>query len=102
MEPKRIIAMTVWGNRVSPVFDCSATLLIAETRGSHIVHRRFEPFNPVMEKQTADIFSRFQVDVLICGAITDGQSESLIKLGVQLIPFISGDAVEILESFLQH
>lgn len=101
MNKDMTIAMTVWGNRISPVFDSSNSLLIVKICQGTVLKRTIEPFDPNLEKQLASIFSRFRVETLICGAITDGQSEIVINQGIRLIPFIAGDVGEILESFIQ-
>jgi len=95
------IAMTVWGNRISPVFDSSNTLLIAKVCQSAVIKRSIESFEPRAQKQMAAILSRFRVDVLICGAITDTQSEIIIKQSIRLVPFISGHVSRILDSYIR-
>jgi predicted Fe-Mo cluster-binding NifX family protein len=95
------IAITVWGNRVSPVFDSSNRLLtVSACRGS-VLKRSIEPFDPRQIRQMAVLLNRLSIDTLICGAITDGQSGNIINLGIRLIPFISGGVEEILDAYIQ-
>ncbi len=42
-----------------------------------------------------------QVMILICGAISEGPATLLEAAGFELIPFIAGDVVMVLEKFLQ-
>ncbi len=41
-----IIALTVWEDRISPVFDFAAMILLAEIENGDVLNRRFVPFNP--------------------------------------------------------
>jgi predicted Fe-Mo cluster-binding NifX family protein len=38
------IAITTWGNRVSPVFDAAKTLLIADIENQSIHSKKYEVF----------------------------------------------------------
>ena len=40
------IAITIWGNRISPVFDAARTLLVARIENRTILKKRYIPFNP--------------------------------------------------------
>lgn len=91
-----ITAMTVWENRISPVFDSSRTLLIAEIKEKKISKRRYESFNPNLTSSLTDRLSALRVDVLICGAISQVPADVIENHGIKLIPFITGEAEEIL------
>ncbi|MCF6249117.1 MAG: dinitrogenase iron-molybdenum cofactor biosynthesis domain-containing protein [Desulfobacula sp.] len=95
------IAITIWGNRISPVFDSANTLMIVQVENFKIISRRFEDFNPKITTRIASNLKNFHMDVLICGAITDAQSEIIEKSGINLISFITGDADKVLVSFLK-
>ncbi len=104
MEPARSlrnIALTVWGNRISPVFDSAETLLIVRVENLKIANRIKKKFNPKIGSQITLILKQHQVDELICGAIVQAQSEIIEKSGVKLIPFISGNADSVLASYIQ-
>ncbi len=42
------LGITVWGNRISPVFDVAQTLLVAEIRQDEVVGRQIEMFQAVL------------------------------------------------------
>ena len=100
MNTDMTIAMTVWGNRISPVFDSSNTLMIAKVCQSAVIERTHKSFDPRAIKQMASFLSNFGAGVLICGAIMDSQSEAIIKQGIRLVPFITGDALQILDAYI--
>ncbi len=95
------IAITTWGNRVSPVFDSAATLMIAEVKNLKVISRIFEAFNPKNTTQILSVLNNNKIDVLICGAITDIQSKPIEQSGVKLISFITGNADEVLISLFK-
>lgn len=95
------IAITIWGNRISPVFDSATTLMIAQVENLKITDRCFEKFNPKLTNQTLSRLENFQVDALICGAITDVQAKAIEQGGIKLISFIAGNAEEALVSLFK-
>ena len=94
------IAMTIWGNRVSPVFDSASTLMIARVEGSKITRRKIKSFDPSVSSQITAILNEYEVDALICGAITEIYSKPIEQSGVKLISFISGNADKVLGSYI--
>jgi predicted Fe-Mo cluster-binding NifX family protein len=95
------IAITIWGNRISPVFDSAHTLMIVQVENLTIINREFVDFDPRISSQIASILSAFQIDALICGAITELQSKIIEKTGIKLISFIAGNVEEVLMSLLK-
>jgi predicted Fe-Mo cluster-binding NifX family protein len=94
------IAIPIWRDRVSPVLDTAARLLLVETQNRTEADR----FELVLEG--GDLAKRcFRIgaskaDILICGAVSRPFSRMLLAAGIQLIPDISGDAEEVLQAFL--
>ncbi len=71
------IAITVWGNRISPVYDCAKTLMITQIENGKIVGQVSEGFNPKNSTQIASILNNLEINILICGAITESQSKTI-------------------------
>ncbi|HUV51255.1 MAG TPA: hypothetical protein VMW78_09590 [Anaerolineae bacterium] len=61
------IALTVWEDRISPVFDVANTLLLAEIANGEVLNRQFAPFNPVISSRLAEMLKQMGISVLICG-----------------------------------
>ncbi len=94
------VAITVWGNRISPVFDSARTLLIAEVEGSKIVDRRIERMNSTLFIRALELLKSLSVDVLICGALSTGTVALFEAVRIEIIPFIAGDAEKILSLYV--
>jgi predicted Fe-Mo cluster-binding NifX family protein len=92
-------AITIWENRVSPVFDSARMLLIAEIEDSKVLQKHYEPFNPETSIRLAARLVELDAGVLICGAISELPAKTIESGGVKLIPFIAGNVNEILESY---
>ncbi len=96
------IAITIWGNRISPVFESANTLMIVQVENFKIISRRFEDFSPKTMPQVASSLNNFQIDLLICGAITDTQFKLIERGGIRLVSFIAGNVDKVLVSFLKN
>ena len=96
------VALTVWGKRISPVFDSAQMLLISEIENSKIIKKEYETFNPESSHQLADLLNKQKISVLICGAISEVPANMIETYGIKLIPFISGSVDEILQSYAQN
>lgn len=93
--------MTVWGYRVSPVFDAARTLLIAEIEADILVNSWHLGFDPNQPWELVRLLRTQQALTLICGAISEGPALLLEAAGLELIPFIAGDVGTVLEQYLQ-
>jgi predicted Fe-Mo cluster-binding NifX family protein len=93
------VALTIWQERISPVFDSAQMLLIADIQDSKVTKRRLEPFFPARPKHLVDRLNELKVKVVICGAITEVPAIVIEAGGIELIPFIGGLTEEILGNY---
>jgi len=93
------IALTVWEDRISPVFDVATVILLAEIENGNVLNKQFVPFNPGVLWRFAETLKKMDVSVLICGAISKVPANIISVSGIELIPFISGRTEEIIETF---
>jgi predicted Fe-Mo cluster-binding NifX family protein len=96
------MALTVWGNRISPVFDAAHMLLVVEVENTKIISRRYEPFYPELPTRLAVRLAEMNVAILICGAISEMPANILEANGIKLIPFITGDAGEVIDAYVKN
>ena len=95
------IAIPIWYNRISPVFDTASRFLIIEVEGEKETHR----FETTLDEQ--DLTQRclriqgLGIDILICGAISRPYSRMLLASEINIIPEISGQAEDVLKAYLQ-
>lgn len=95
------IAIPVWEEKVSPVFDTASRLRVYQLTDREEKGKRFEAL-----MDDGDFTRRcyrikgLGVEVLICGAISRHLYGILSSNGVQVIPWISGRVEEVLEAYL--
>ena len=95
------IALTVWGNRISPVFDSAQTLLIAKVKNNMVIKKSYKPIDS-KSSGFPDNLKKLDISVLICGAISEVPTNIIVFSGIKLIPFITGNASQVLDLYLSN
>jgi predicted Fe-Mo cluster-binding NifX family protein len=93
------VAVTVWEDRISPVFDASRRLLIAEIENDQVTDRSHVFFDPGRPANLAKTLAMLDVPVLICGAVSQAPATSILAGGIKLIPFITGEVDRVLQLY---
>jgi predicted Fe-Mo cluster-binding NifX family protein len=93
------VAVTIWEERISPVFDASRRLVIAEIENRHVTDRSYVMFNPDLPSRLAKTLSDLDVHVLICGAVSRVPASIMAGGGIKLIPFIAGEVDRVLDVY---
>ncbi len=87
------IAIPVWNDRVSPVFDVARSIRVADIADGAVAHLS----NHELENDNrAAMLAKIGVDLLICGAISIPLESTLCVAGVEVIPDTCGGAEEII------
>jgi len=95
------IAVPVWQNRVSPLFDTSAHLLVAESSRKKIFKQDVINVESLSLFQRGDLLQKMHVNFFFCGGITRPILENIRNKNIHVIPFICGDVNIILQAFLE-
>ena len=96
------VALSVWGNRISPVFDSGEQLLLVDIDRGIETKRDIITINKLAPMKRAGYLKQKGVDLLICGALTRSMMESLEANNIQYIPFICGNCEQIISALLQN
>ncbi|MEA2062903.1 MAG: NifB/NifX family molybdenum-iron cluster-binding protein [Gemmatimonadota bacterium] len=96
------IALTVWEERVSPVFDTARTLLVIDVEKGREVSRSTEPLGDEIFSHRVDRLKKLGINVLLCGAISRPLSSMIAASGIEVVPFITGAVDEVLAEFLNQ
>lgn len=94
------IALPVWENRISPVFDVAGSLLLLEVRNGRETNRtvrNLSDSNPLTRVRSV---VHGNADVLICGAISAPVRTAVESSGVRVVSNICGPVEDILDAFL--
>lgn len=93
-------AFTTWNNRIAPVFDVSRTACIVEAELGTIVARRLAPFKNELPARKILNLVQWEVDTLVCGAISRSMQSILTAQGIRVIPFVAGELDEVIGAWL--
>ena len=93
--------MTVWQQRVSPLFDVASELLLVDAEGATETGRASvalpEQELPRRVRRLVDL----GVNVLVCGGISQPLAGMVQASGIRLVPFTAGPVEQVLRAFLQ-
>ncbi|MDP8221739.1 MAG: NifB/NifX family molybdenum-iron cluster-binding protein [Candidatus Lernaella stagnicola] len=95
------IALTVWGNRISPVFDAARQVLVVDIEQGVVVSRHVASLGTELPHTRALRLSGWGVQSLVCGAISREFAQTLEFHGIQVIPFITGEVNQVLDAYLR-
>lgn len=95
------IAITVWGNRISPVFDAASTLLLVELGATEPLGRELKLFQPGRHDSFIALLVEKEVELLICGAMCENAVKRLEAAGVEVISFLTGEVDEFINGYLE-
>jgi predicted Fe-Mo cluster-binding NifX family protein len=94
------VAIPVWGDRISPVFDTATRLMVVDTSAE----KRDRISLSLEGDDLTRRCSRMQelgVDTLICGAISNPFCRRLTAVNIEVIQGIFGAKEDVLQAFLK-
>ena len=96
------VAIAVYNNRISPVFDASKNVLVLDIENQHVGSKQVETFSGDSPVQKVFRLSELGVEELICGAVSTDLAHLLDTHGIKIIPFTAGELEEVLSAYLNH
>lgn len=93
------IALSIWKDCISTVFDTADQLLVIEVDGTDGQKRTMIKLSSTDVTGRANQIKEKQIEVLICGAISRPLEASLVSLGIQVYPFVRGSVTEVLAAY---
>jgi predicted Fe-Mo cluster-binding NifX family protein len=94
------IAIPVWEEKVSPVFDTALKLLVVNIDKDREQSRFIYPIDENDITQKCQRIRRLELDTLICGAVSQSFLQMLLSSGLDVIQEISGQAEDVLKAYL--
>jgi predicted Fe-Mo cluster-binding NifX family protein len=94
------IAIPVCQERVSPVLDTAARLLLVTRRRGKEVARREFVLGLVASEALARSVAELHVDVLLCAALSEPLRRALEQSGVRVRPHLCGNVEAVLRAFV--
>jgi predicted Fe-Mo cluster-binding NifX family protein len=93
------IALSVWKDYISTVFDTADQLLVLEIDGTNGRKQTMVKLGAAGVAGRAGQIKEKQIEVLICGAISRPLEAALNSLGIRVYAFVRGAVEEVLAAY---
>ena len=93
------VAVPVWQDRVSPVFDTASRLLVVRRQRGREVERKEFVLGALSSEALARSVAELRVDVLLCAAISEPLRLALERGGVRVETHLCGEVEAVLQAF---
>ncbi len=93
-------ALTIWRDRISPVFDVAGRFLFVEFAEEGIVSRTEAVLQQSTPAQRAALLRQQGTDLLICGAISRQGHMALESESIRVISHVCGPVEQVLAALL--
>jgi predicted Fe-Mo cluster-binding NifX family protein len=94
------IAVPVWNDSVSNVFDFAGRLLLVELDNGKELSRSEVPLRVQSLPERAGGLKQLGVNVLLCGAISRALANMVTASGIEVLPYVTGRVEEVLQAYL--
>jgi len=95
------VAIPVFQNRVSPVFDWSTRLFVISTDEDQELSREEVNLASDPPASRIDHLAGLSIDLLLCGGISSPLFALVESRGIQVIPWIAGEVDDVVRAFLK-
>ncbi len=94
------MAIPVWGDKISPVFDTATRLMIVDTEAENSDRISLSLEGDDLARRCTRMKER-GVETLICGAISNPFRRMLTAVNIEVVQGISGPKEDVLQAFLK-
>lgn len=95
------IAFSYWNNRIAPVFDTAQSLLVVESENGRVLTQTRITLPESLPVQKALRLMDMGVDALVCGAISRPMHDLIATHRIQVISFVAGDLLDVVQAWLE-
>jgi len=94
------IAIPIWNDYVSSVFDFAHGLLLVDIENGREISREEVSIDVKRPPDRVAKLKEHGVDMLICGAISRVLANMITASGIQVLPYVTGRVNDVLEAYL--
>ncbi len=94
------IAIPVYGDSISNVFDFAHKLLIVEIEKGKEINRFEIALDNRSLPQRADKLKTLGVEVLVCGAVSKVLAGMVATSGIEVLPYVTGKVDTVLKAYM--
>ncbi len=92
--------ITVWNDRVSPVFDVAGQALLFDAQGAKVCSEQVLMLSAALASEKVASLVELGTQVLICGAISRDAYSAASESGIRVYPFIARNVCEVIQALL--
>ena len=92
------IAVPVWNGNVSPVLDTAERLMVFDVENRKVISRTELPIEDRRLQEKAKMIAD-NASILICGALSSHMAPFLTSFGLEVYPWVMGNAERLVEMF---
>jgi len=93
-------AFATWNNRIAPVFDIARTVHLIISDAGNIIDREEATLPIDLPAKKASCLAEWEVDSLVCGAISRPMQMLVTSYGIHVVPFVAGELQEVIQAWL--
>jgi predicted Fe-Mo cluster-binding NifX family protein len=93
------IALPVWQDRISPVFDVAGQLLVVELADGREIAREVQTLTEAAAEARVRRLGEMGVTTLICAGISQALESALADHGIRVVARVCGNVEEVLAAF---
>lgn len=97
-----LVAIPLFGSRISPNFDYSKELLLIKIKGREILYRKKLSLENLSTFQRVQVLIKSGVNTLLCGGIEQSIRQRMKNLGIDVIWNRMGEAEVALREYLRE
>jgi len=94
------VAIPVYGNYVSTVFDFAHRLLLVDIENGKETERYEVRLERLSLQQRAEKLKSLGVDVLVCGAISQVLANIVTQSGIEILPYVTGNIEDVIGAYM--
>ena len=93
-------AIALFGERISPRFDCTLNFMVITSSESSITEQHTETIRDHMPILKVRRLADLKVDTLICGGIDESSREQLRAHGIKVLSNLKGNADDAVSCYI--
>lgn len=94
------VAIPIWDERISPVLDSAACLAVFDVEDDLEPQRQLINIPQAHFTLKAKYIADLKVDTILCGAISRPLRGILIRRGINVYPWLTGEVMDVLQAYL--
>lgn len=94
------ISIPLFKDRVSPLFDVAGRFIVFHVKGDRVIDRFYFNTGGYSESEIVNLIKSQNIDIVICGAISNCLKNLIINSGTEVLNGIMGVVEDVVAAYL--